>query len=140
MAFSAKEEAALKVAMQRKLRCMPNEGTVDIRDEFRTWARETLGVNVMEKPRTPPDPPRLVPVTFEDVESCREARIVKVREAAAEAIGLGPRFMFLSDGAPSDHCHERYLHGVQVWKESPPPDGRTVEKMEVAVECHFKFV
>jgi hypothetical protein len=36
--------------------------------------------------------------------------------------------MFLSDGAPSDHCHERCLHGVQVWQESPPPDGRTVGK------------
>jgi hypothetical protein len=38
-ATSAKQEAALKVAMQRKLRCMPSKSTADTREEFRVWTR-----------------------------------------------------------------------------------------------------
>ena len=79
MTSSANQEAALKVAMQRKLRCMPSKSTADNREEFRAWARKTLGVNVRAKPQTPPCPSRVVPVTLEDVESCRESTIVKVR-------------------------------------------------------------
>ena len=79
MTSSARQEAALKVAMQRKLRCMPSECTADTIKEFRAWARETLGVNVRATPQTPPDPSRVVPVTLKDVDSCREPTIVKVR-------------------------------------------------------------
>ena len=79
MTSSARQEAALKVAMQRKLRCMPSKCTADTIKEFRAWARETLGVNVRATPQTPPDPSRVVPVTLKDVDSCREPTVVKVR-------------------------------------------------------------
>ena len=82
MTSSAEEEAALKVALQRKLRCMPNvkKAAMHDRDEFRTWANETLGIKVtLEKPRAPPDPSRLVLVKLKDLESCREPSIAKVQ-------------------------------------------------------------